>query len=478
MAKISLTETGISGVPQWAGRLEERYLQSLRGPAGIEKMAAILRKEPAAYTAQRLVLLTAGQSTWTVTPASTKRADKKAAQFLDECWNDMSHAAWESVKFALSAQAFGFADLEIVWKRRNGRDVSASQPSSAFSDGKIGIRKLAVRRQETVERWEQDGSGGFQTMVQRDPASFREIKIPIEKLVHFIGGDDRASWEGLGWLEPAYKLYHMIENYEILEGVGWQRSFTGLPVFRWLQPPDPNGTDRKDVQDLGEGLVANEKQYVELPGPLVEFELASVTNTNGGDLREKINQLRWEIMSLVAVTFMRLGSTVSGSRALSDPLIESFTRGIDAALDGIAETLNRHLVPRLFAANAGAFAGMTDYPKLMHSNVTRLPLEVLQYLTGIQQFLDAAMPEDAIWLRELVGMPEIELEELEQAEDDEGEDEEDDEPGETEPAEDEDEGEEPESENSSGLSAIERGDLRAVAAEYRQAAAMLEQAAL
>jgi hypothetical protein len=461
-------EIGTAGIPQWGGRLEERYLPSLRGAAGIEKMAAILRKEPAAFTAHRLVLLSAAPATWKAVPASDTGPDREAADFLDSCLADMSHSFWEAVKFALSAQAFGFADHEIVWKRRQGRE-QGNQAGSAFDDGLVGIRKLAVRRQETVDRWETDANGGYQTMVQRDPSNYREIKVPIVKLLHFIGGDDRGSWEGLGWLEPAYKMAHQLDNYEIIQGVGWQRSFTGLPVFRWKESPDPN--DIREAKSIGEGLAVNEMQYVALPGTMVDFELVSVANVNAGELRALINQLRWEIMGLVAVTFMRLGSTESGSRALSQPLIELYTRGVDASLDMVSEVLNRHMIPRLFDANPGQFTGMTDYPQITHSSITKLPLEALSYLGSLQTFLATAGPEDSIWLRELVGMPEIDLD-AQQAE----------EPPQPEQGQPEDSQPEPEpepvdtgEEGDAPMSEAERAEMRFAAAQYEQAAQLLAQ---
>jgi len=418
MARIDLfNEYGTSGVPQFAGRLEERYLASLRGPTGIQKMAEILRKEPAAYTAHSLVLLTAAQATWRAVPPTDRPEDREAAEFLEQCLQDMSQSFSRAVRFALSALAFGFADLEIVWKRRQGRNPGRGKPESAFDDGLIGIRKLAPRRQETIERWEFDDAGGPEVMIQRHPTTYQEIRIPIEKLLHFIGGDDRGSWEGLGWLEPAYKLYHMIENYEIMEGIGWQRSFVGLPVFEYVSSPDD--ATKNDVQELGKGLVANEKQYVTYPGPVVNFRLETVTNSNAGELRQRINQLRWEIMTLVFATFVRLGSTTSGSRALSQPLIDLFRDGVNAALDDIADVFNRHLVPRLFKLNAGEFVGITAYPVIEHSSVSRLPLEVVSWIDGIQQFLETAEPTDAMWLRDMLGMPSIEIEQDES--EDEGE---------------------------------------------------------
>lgn len=404
MAKATtLDEVGTSGIPVFAGRFEERYLADLNGPEGLQKLGAILRTEPAAFTAHRMILVTAQQAKWRVVPASEDEADIEAADFVQSCIDDMAHAFGRAISFALSCQAFGFADLEIVWKRRNGRDAKGA--GSKFDDGLIGIRKLGVRRQETVERWEFDEQGGPQTMIQRDPTTFKTIEIPIEKILHFVGGDDRGSWEGLGWLEPAYKLYHMIQNYEIIEGVGHQRSHVGLPVFKWLQVPGPD--DKSAVEQIGRKLIVNEQAYVMLPGPLVEFSLETVSNSNATALADKINQLRWELMGLVAITFMRLGSTDSGSRALGDTLTTLFAQSIDGALSDMAEVFNRHLIPRLFEANASKFGGITDYPHLEPTHIYKIPMQAMQWLDSVQRYLDTATYPDAAWVRDVMGMPEI-----------------------------------------------------------------------
>ena len=162
----SYAEKGYTGVSQWNGRPTERYLSSLHGPAGIAKFAEMLRKEPACFTADRLVRLTAQQATWTVVPASDSAEDKKAAEFLEQCVHDMSHSLDVAIDNAMTAQWFGFSVLEICWKRRAGRKVPKSQASSAFDDGLVGVRKLAMRRQETVDRWLFDNWGGVQGIVQ------------------------------------------------------------------------------------------------------------------------------------------------------------------------------------------------------------------------------------------------------------------------------------------------------------------------
>ncbi len=145
------TEMGVTGVPSFNGREADRYLTELQGPEGVQTMARILRREPAAYTVQNAIRLTARQAKWKSVSATDAAGDRRAAEFVEQCLGDMSHTLWKAVSFALSCQAFGFADLHIVYKRRSGPVARGSSPSSLFNDGLVGLRKLAIRRQETID---------------------------------------------------------------------------------------------------------------------------------------------------------------------------------------------------------------------------------------------------------------------------------------------------------------------------------------
>ena len=397
-------ELGVVGAPEFNGRLAERYSSKLQGARGIALMAEVLRREPSAYSLHRAGLLTAKRSTWRVQPYSDKPADRQAAEYLESCMDDMSDTWWRAIQFALSSGAFGFADLNIVLKRRLGGAPPGKLPTSLYNDGLVGIRKLSPRRQETVDRWEFDENGGPSAMIQVHPNTGREIPIPIDNLIHFIDGDDRGGWEGLGWLEPGYNIAHMIWNLEVFAGVGWQRSLVGLPVFTYMDAPSP--ATRSTMETMLKGLVVNAQQYLTLPGYLGEFKLVTVENTNAKSILDHISQLRWEMLMLMLGTYLRLGSTVSGSRSLAFPLIEMFKTGVNGQLDLIAETLNRHLVPKLFKANGSSFANLEQFPKFDHSTVLELPDEIISNLLNIQGFLtNAQYPEDRDWLRNHLSMP-------------------------------------------------------------------------
>lgn len=68
-------EIGTTGVPQFEGRYADRYLAELQGTEGMAALAVILRREPAAFTVNNAILLTALKAQWSVTPASESPAD-------------------------------------------------------------------------------------------------------------------------------------------------------------------------------------------------------------------------------------------------------------------------------------------------------------------------------------------------------------------------------------------------------------------
>lgn len=409
--QAGMREIGEEGSTEFAGRYQERYLKDLRGPAGLQKMAAMLRREGPCFVANRIILLSASPAEWTVAPGGKSAADTRAAAFVAECMEDMSSSWWEAVSFALSSLAFGFADLEIVWKRRLGPYPSGDLPPSKYDDGLVGLRKLGVRRQETVDRWDIDDNGGHQAMYQKVKNGQSEVRIPIEKLLHVTFGDDRGGWEGIGWLEPAYKDVHMKEALEVLEGVGYQRSHVGLPVFGYKQPSVSDAL-KSMVRAMGKGLVVNSNQYVAYPEMLVSFDLKTTANPNAADLRERIKHLEWNILMLALVTFLQLGSTATGTFSLGQSLEDVFAKSVDGALDLVADVMNRHLVPRLIEVNAPEFGGITMYPTMEHASISELSPQVLGFLDAAQRWFSTARDEDVVWLRNAIRMPEMSVEQV------------------------------------------------------------------
>ena len=403
MAAIKpLEEIGRTGLNIFYGQIEERYLCDLYGKDGIKVFDQIRRRDPTIRSLLYATKLMARTSEWKVVAASDKGIDADAAQFLETCLGDMSHTVSDAIDDILSMLAFGWFWSEICYKRRQG---AKGKHSSLFDDGKVGWRKWAPRRQTSWYKWEMDEAGGVQGMWQWPQAGKFEaaVLIPIEKSLHFTTEPDCGDPEGISLLESCYEHWYFLKNIVPMLGIGFERSFVGLPVFKFLEKP--TSTDTAAVETMGKGLRIGDKAWVSTP-PKVEFDLKSAQNNVAGDILETIKYFRVLMLQSALADYINLGSGATGSWSLGKDKSQLFLMAVNGWLDKIEAVLNRFAVPRLFGYND--FAGITALPQIQHTVVEKPDLaELGQWLTAIAGHITLE-DEDVVWLRHRAGMPAIE----------------------------------------------------------------------
>jgi hypothetical protein len=236
--------------------------------------------------------------------------------------------------------------------------------------------------------------------------------MPIGKSLHFIAQRDMGNPEGLPLAEHVYEPWHFVKNLQIINGIGFERSFVGLPSFKYGTPEnpyEPTAADKAIVERTGKGLRVGEKAFVALPGQ-IGFELLTTSNPNALSLLDTIKYYLIVILQTALADFIALGTTSSGgSYALGADKSQLFLMAVDGWLDKIAHpdnlgVLNRYAVPRLFGYNT--FEGITDYPRIKHSSVQKPDLGALgTYLQALTNYIHP----DAILearLRQLGNLPE------------------------------------------------------------------------
>jgi len=404
--RVNLGERGRSGLAQWGGMVEEGYTSALHWPGAYSVYDEMRRRDPTIRSALNALVMLARTASWYVEPGSDGAGDRAAAEFVEGCLGDMSHTVEDGIEDALSCVWFGWSWAEICYKRRSRRD--AGGPGSRYDDGLIGWRKWAPRRQGSFERWNFDETGGVAGMVQRPAPVYEEIEVPIGKSLHFRGQRDGGNPEGWALGESLYESWYRVKHLAIISGIGWQRTFVGLPVFEFQSQPQAD--DLLAVQSVGEGLIVDEKQYVSVPDS-VKFRLESASNTGAAALLEQIRtERRWMLQTLMA-DFMELGGG-SGSWALGQDKSQLFLMAVDGVLDRMASVINRYGVARLMGYNRGYFErlGVTgELPRLAHKKVEKPSMGVLGvWLSQVRDLLQWG-PEDEKWLRVRAGMPSINL---------------------------------------------------------------------
>src|SRR5579864_4323396 len=141
-------DIGSSGLRQFGGWVREEFLRALLGREA-QRVFREMGDNDATIGAMLFAISSAMRKVdWRDTPANDTPQAQEAADFAGTLRMDMSTPWEEHVVEALSMLQFGFAPHEIVYKKRLGHKGSAyrqDDASSAYDDGKIGIRRLPLR---------------------------------------------------------------------------------------------------------------------------------------------------------------------------------------------------------------------------------------------------------------------------------------------------------------------------------------------
>lgn len=354
--RASFSEVGYTGLNQQSGTLREEFLPELRGKAGIKIYKEMRDNDPIVGAILFAVSMLIRQASWSVKPADESSGAEDAAEFVESCREDMSSTWGDVMSEILTMLPFGWSFLEEVYKKRNGPQRDPTQ-SSKYTDGRIGWRKLALRSQDSLDKWVFDEHGGTQALVQ-STATGQTATIPIGKGLLFRTEANKNNPEGRSVLRNAYRPWYFKKRIEEIEGIGIERDLAGLPV---LQPPE--GLDLWNPSDALAATYRSEAERVvrsirrdEQEGVLLPFGWELTLLTTGGrrnfDTTEIVNRYNTTIAMSVMADFIVLGNQNKyGSFALSSSKTAMFGLAIGGWMSGIASVFNRYALPRLMLLN-------------------------------------------------------------------------------------------------------------------------------
>lgn len=396
--KDYLDVLGSSGLRRSHGYvLEERVprLQGERGLALLREMAD--NSAVAGAVVYAIETLTRGVVWHPERPNDTPDA-RFQADYLAECISDMS-MSWDDVlSEVLTFTVFGFSPIEIVYKIRRG-NTKDPRTRSRFSDGLLGWRMLALRGQETIDRWEFDDDGtGIRGMWQWDPETqTAPVYIPIERLILFRVRRNKNNPEGRrgGLFRNAFNNWWHIRNLEILESIGHERDLVGMPVYEvpetLLTPNAP--PEKKAMRRMLETLVTQIKRH-EREGVVIPHEVDQEGRPTGYKLRllgsggnrqmkigETITRHETRFLQSVLWEVLMLGTGETGARSLGETKLGLVMASMESLLDNIAVTFNAYGVSRLMALNG---FNPENTPKLVHGGLQKPKLmEMADYVSKL-----------------------------------------------------------------------------------------------
>lgn len=416
---MASSELGASGLNVASGTVQEELHPNLQGRKAIETWRLMTDSDAVVGAVMFAIEMLVRQVEWRVDKEDAKDAD---AEFLESVMDDMSMSWGDFISEAFSMLPYGWAFHEIVYKKRLGHQKSGAKlPSSKYNDGKVGWRKLPLRAQESLDRWQfNDDDGSVQAMVQKPPPDFTDRVIPMEKGLLFRTKVYKGNPEGRSVLRSAYVSWFYKKRIQQIEGTGIERDLAGFPVF-WL-PAEFMADDATSAQksvlnafnELGKNIRRDKQEHMIMPlaydqngNKAYDFTLTNAGGTRTFNTSEIIARYNKEIAMSVLADFILLGHENVGSFALSDDKTDLFAVALGTFLDSIQDVLNRYAVPRLFELNS---MPVENLPKIAHGDIESPDLTKLG--TYIGALVNAGVPlfpdeELEAHMRKIAGLPEL-----------------------------------------------------------------------
>lgn len=362
-ARLDASVIGSTGLRQFGGFVSEEFLKELQGLRGAKVYREMADNDPVVGAMLFAISMLIRQAKWTVQAADETPEAEAGKLFVEEVLADMARPWSEVVAEICTMFPFGFAPMELVWKRRTGPDA-APAGRSKFTDGKIGVRDIALRAQVTVVRWEFDPEDGRPLGLWQQPWAGAMVFIPVEKLLLFRTQAISNNPEGRSILRNAYRPWFFKKRIEEIEGVGIERDLAGLPVAAipsTYMATDADPADkavftawqtmvRNVRRDAQEGIIIPSDRD-QSGNPLFEFKLMSTGGSRTFDTSKVVDRYNRAMATSVLADFIFLGQQAVGSFALSSDKTALFATAIGGFLTSIADVINLNLIERLWRLN-------------------------------------------------------------------------------------------------------------------------------
>ena len=407
-------EIGRIGQYRYGGIIYEEYLKELQGQKGVEVFKEMAENDDTIGAILFVIEMLMRQCTFSVEPSGDTAKDKEAAEFIEQCMNDMQNSWGETMAEIVSFLTYGWSYHEIVYKRRVGK-TSDPRTSSKYDDGLIGWRKLPIRSQDTLWEWQyQDGTDDLIGMIQAPPPNYEHFTIPLEKALHFRTRSRKDNPEGRSILRNAYRSWYFKKRIQEIEGIGMERDLAGFPVLtgpEQLDLWDAEDPDMVAMLSAAQTIVTNirrdAKEGLVLPAGW-KLELLSAGNRRQFDTNQIIDRYDKRIATTVIADFILLGQQAVGSFALSSDKTRLFALAIGTYLDVICEVFNKQGIPRLIDLNGDHFKGITDYPKMVHGDIEDANLESLGTFISSMVTAGVLIPDEELedFVRRAGNLPE------------------------------------------------------------------------
>ena len=373
--KLSETQAkqtlGVAGDNVTNGQIRaDEFLPELRGKKAIRKYREMRDNDSTVGAVMYSVEQILRDVELDVKPANDTPEAQAEADFVKSVLDDMDHTLDDHIAEAIGYLSYGFGWFEVVYKRRVGPTERSTKKHSKFTDGRIGVRKIASRAPWTINKFDVDQKTGDVLGIEQE-VGFMGGKnyIPTNKSLYYRTTSLNGDPSGRSILRNAYTSYEYLNNLQAIEAIAVERELAGIPVARipaeYLSG-DASAAQSGFVQNLQQILrdvKFNEQGYIILPSDtypdkdgaptnvrLVDIELMASNGKRNIDINPIVSRYQHDIARSVLSEFLLLG-TSGGSYALSKSKTDLYLRALESYIQAIVDILNKQLVERLWQLN-------------------------------------------------------------------------------------------------------------------------------
>jgi hypothetical protein len=417
--RVNLQEIGTYGVPRYGNQIDDEELNDLRGYRRIKTIRQMLHNDATIGAVMFAIKMMIRQVKWRVDAASSNSQDQEAAEFVWGNFNDMSVSMGNMLSDIVSFVPWGYSWHEVVYKLRGGLETDDPMRRSKFTDGKIGWRKIPIRRQETNVGWVFDDNGGVQGFIQQAAPDYAERVIPIDRSLLFQTENAGGNPEGYSALRNTYRAWRLKTRIENLEAIGAERDLAGYPMLElpsaYMDPaaaPEHQAVyeDMKKVatnirnDEQGGGVIPSDRD--EDGNRLFDVRLISSAGSKQFNTGAIVDRLDHRILMSMMADFLMLGGKEVGSFALSSDKTDLWGMALGTWAGSVADVFNQHGTPRLLRVNGFK---VDEPPMLRHEDIETPNLgELGDYIDKLMR-AGALTPDPGLetYVRQAASLPEL-----------------------------------------------------------------------
>jgi len=427
--RIRMGEIGSTGLKVSDGYVYEECKKEFRTPFW-QKEVKKMMMDPVVSAGIEIYKMWLARSVPVVVPYDDDEDHVAKAKFIEQCMKDMEHTFDEFFSDVLSYIPYGFAPIEMVFKKR------LKEMGSKYNDGLVGWKKLPIRSQDSLDEWVFSDDGRELLAMKQDinGLNYTErfnnllktygdgiITIPMEKLMLFRYNPTRGNPEGHSLLKSAWIAWKYRTQLELDESVGIQRSLQGIPVY-YIEPSymSADAADDKkavynEVQRQVRNFSRNEQSGFVIPNVfdqhskqrLFSLETVDVNTGNQYDTNAIIRRWDLKILTTLLADVLALGQEGNGSFALSENKTALMQMALEARLKEISTVIQNTLIKTTFAMNGW---DTSELPSIEFTYPTDVEIDNFGKLVqriGAVNFLPRT-PDTIAWVAKQMGFPEWE----------------------------------------------------------------------